>query len=395
MKLATIQKISTIGLSVSVLAFAGTLISCVKKVDANQNAFEIARGPTMSRVYAAFDPENPMQMSWYFCKDEPLDRNTSVTVNQVGPLPLGVRLAHALNGIGPLDSTGIANAGPGATTIEKVAVSRRIRLTERMTIRDFESPETGKGCKPIVANADTSALKESKAKIGQYFEKKVDIETTALMINALLACVGVTKEAFVTGSSFVQGLKGVPPEEFKSFLGFKTSKIDLKNNAGGLIWTFVTGLGYCSLSSRGLFNKVSDKFSLTDPNRAALFKFMDTVSVKAEDLLQVSQWSSKFDTDANEKLAYIRGEMTAEEERWKLAKNQLLIAAANSTVAVQATKEYAAIYNPLFVATWNAVETVSVEEESSAQGEFMDKVVKGLNGILAQISQSLSGAEKK
>jgi hypothetical protein len=206
-----------------------------------------------------------------------------------------------------------------------------------------------------------------------------------------MSCFGAGKEALLTSASFVQHVRGVDPAMFRSYLGFQSNPLKF-SNAGGILWSLVSSGAFCALSSRGLFGKISEKFSLTDPNRSALWGYMDRVSSRAENLLLTSKWPENLSVDEIEHISYLKEEISKEETNLILAQKQLLVSSASSSVSVNAAVMYAAAYTPIFVATWNALESETVKEESSAQGRFMTRVVNGLNEVLSDISKVLSGA---
>jgi hypothetical protein len=370
---------------------------CLKKQKSALDAFEIKRGNSMNRLYAAYDLANPLALSWYLCRDENHDPNTSVTVTQTGDLQLGVRISQALKGLAPIDPTdtwepsvqGVQNPGAAFSnnSANLVERQRNIRLIERTTTKDFETGTSGGSCKPIVKNLSRD---ESREKVESTFEKKSDVDTSVLMFGSLIACIGFGKEALLTTGVVTQPLRGKPKNAAFSALGFTKPGFS-KANLGETIWTLATGLIGCSLTSRGLFSKVSEHFTLVDENRAALFRYFDEVTQKSDTLLKASNWSNTLSSEEMNKLSGLKGEMSRVESQFETVQQQLQLASSYDPRYTNLVKTYGQIYNPLFVATWNAVMQETVIEDASLQGTLMTRILNGMNGVLTNVSNFVTG----
>jgi hypothetical protein len=367
-------------------------VSCSVGKTSKPDAFEVRRGNFTNRLYAAYDPVNPLALTWLFCRDESIDTNFPTKTVQVGDLPLGVRIAQALNKTTPLDESDAQNQLSTTSTAGAVAPerARTIRITERTTLKDFAPALSAGGCKRVQENLN---LTESKEKVGESFVPKADLDSTVSMFSALASCTGFVVDTLLIAGIVSQRLRGLPPTEITKF-GFKKAAVD-KSNIGSTILGWTTSATFCSFSTRGLFSKVSEKFTLTGDNRAELFKYFDKVSQRTNTLLKSDEWSQTLSSLEQEKLSQLKNEIVAQETAFREAQSQLKSMSPADLRFQSAALAYAAAYNPLFVSVWNSQMAQTVYEDSTLQGNVMNQFLTGINTILSNVSKFLSGQDRE
>ena len=364
--------------------------ACINKTQTSkQNAFEINRGEFTNRIYAAYNA-TPIKLTWYYCNNEPVQVSQAFKI-RAPLLPLPIRISRALRGENANPSAGVTiqAAGSENSNPNSLLGSKEFAIshTERMTVSDFTDAQTGKNCKPLLADQNLAeATSTSDNKLAMATEKdKSDNRLTGEIIKAVAGCAGLGKDSLIMGGVFAQRNQ----VEMRSVLGLGVSQVT-RGNVGEKLLSLAVGATYCSFGSKGLFETALASTSLTDENQRVFLEFQASVTKRARTLLEVSNWPTELAADEITKLTDVREELAKQESSFNEAASILNNKRSTEQQVLDAHLAQARIFYPIYVAAWNDIEVAKVNQVMSGSEKTMTAFVDGFNGILTRIGNAFA-----
>lgn len=369
----------------AVPALATTLIACAFAAalppgckartfgTSSAKAINIREGNTVSRVYMAYDENAPSRVSWYYCKDEPLDTNTVVDVPLASSahaiLEVGRALRDRPEPRGPADEEERAWPAAPSDAVLGDASRRSVFLDERLTLSDFADTESGKGCQQLIGpGVFASARGAADDRLSS--EGAAD-EIAGPMFTALASCAGLTKESLTLGSVVLAG----NTDTIKGLLGFRGAKIT-SQNVGGTIVSLFSGAVFCGFGSKNLFKKLSEVQDVHAVSNKVFLSYFDGV-VRTADAV----FTAGMEGDAAEGVrARVRALPPALRDGLRADSTRF-----NALLRENKALEASALFLPYVVGTWNFLHARDVAPTPAATSYLMDSVRGFLDGLARRL----------